>query len=127
MRAYFSRDIRRRIAPLVLVIGLAAVGGYASQELPREQEVRFDLTSPYDSAKRINVAYIDGSEPLAGIEFHLADKPRKLLLHKPSLRPGQYDVAITIETADGQIASWSRKLRVPSEGVRFRLSEADER
>jgi hypothetical protein len=125
MPAYFSSTTRRRLAPVVLVTGLVVVGAYANREVPREQEVRFELDERHERAKSIRIAYMEAGEQLSGVDFRLTQSPRRVLVHHPSLKPGQYDVVITIESTEGAIQRLTRKLSVPAEGVRYRLTDTE--
>jgi hypothetical protein len=114
MLRYFPPERRRRLAPLFLLLGLAVVGKFAYEELPRETEVRFVMPSPHVQALR--VVYSLGGEFYGGLERHFPSGAPEVVGHTPSLSAGRYDLAIELTVDDGGITRLHRTLEVPSEG-----------
>jgi hypothetical protein len=115
MLRYFPVEQRRRFAPLVLLLGFALLGKLAHDELPREEELRFELPSPNVAALR--VIYSSGDELYGGFERHFPDGAPALVTHTPSLSPGHYQLAIELSDRAGKIARLTRSIEVPSSGA----------
>jgi len=117
---------RRRLAPLFLLGGLAAAMELFGDDWPREREVHYVLEGPGRGAREAHIAYTEGDESVTGVHLNYPNGAPSQVVHRPSLRPGRYDVAIALTLPDGQIAQYRRVLEVPSEGtVRFRLGHPD--
>lgn len=112
---YFPLEQRRRFAPLVLLLGFALVGKLAYEELPRDEEVRFELPSANVSALR--VIYSQGDELYGGFERHFPEGAPALVSHTPSLAPGRYQLAIELSDRAGKIEHLTRSIEVPSAGA----------
>jgi len=123
MLRYFPADRRRRFAPLFLVLGLAVVGKFAHEELPRDQELRFEV--PPEAAPEIEalrVIYTQEGEFYGGLERHFPSGAPEVVGHTPSLSAGRYDLAIELVRDDGGITHLQRSFEIPSEGpVRISL------
>jgi hypothetical protein len=114
MLRYFPADRRRRFAPLFLLLGLAVVGKFAYEELPRETDVRFVMPSP--NVEALRVVYSSGGEFYGGLERHFPSGAPAVVGHTPSLSAGRYDLAIELTADGGGITRLHRTLEVPSEG-----------
>lgn len=114
MLRYFPADRRRRFAPLFLLLGLAVVGKFAYEELPRETEIRFVMPSP--NVEALRVVYSAGGEFYGGLERRFPSGAPEVVGHAPSLSSGRYDLAIEITADDGGITRLHRTLEVPTEG-----------
>ncbi len=123
MARYFPPALRRRLAPLILVGGLLLLGHFAQTEMPRDQEVRFVLTPTHRNVRAVRVAYLEEGEQVSAIEFRPGAGASRALVHRPSLKPGSYDMTIEIEDLNGHAHVLSRRLSVPSEVVTIRLAE----
>jgi hypothetical protein len=115
MLRYFPIEQRRRFAPLVLLLGVLLVGKLAYDEMPREEQLRFELPSPNVSALR--VIYSSGEEQYGGFERHFPDGAPALVTHSPSLSPGRYELTIELSDQAGKIDRLTRSIEVPSSGV----------
>ncbi len=128
MARYFSPELRRRIAPIILVIGLLLTGRTVQTEMPRDQEVRFVLSPTQRNVRSVRVTYLEEGEAISFVEFRpdaRSDSPGTPLAHTPSLKPGPYDVTIDVEDDNGVVRSLSRRLNVPSEQVTIRLDPTE--
>ncbi|MEM9071918.1 MAG: hypothetical protein AAGE52_25640 [Myxococcota bacterium] len=110
---HFLRDHRRRLATLVLVVGLLVVGGQVSQVVPREVAVRYRL-STHVQVNEVRIAYLDGEDEVSLVRF--AAEPGAELAHDVTLTPGRYRIEAVLRGADGQRLV-HRALRVPADGV----------
>jgi hypothetical protein len=117
MPGYFSPSLRRRLAPLLLLVGVLLFGKVAHEELPRSQEVRFVLSPEQRTASAVRVTYAERGEVLAGLERRFPGGAPAEFTHAPSLKPGRYDVAIAVTAPDGRVTHFSRALHVPAEGA----------
>lgn len=116
MSRYFPQNLRRRLAWVVLVVGLLLFGKMAYEEVPQEQRVRLVLTaSQRESVRTVQVTYSSEDEDvLSGWEQRFPNGAPAELVHEPSLRPGRYLVSIDLVSADGTTTHFSRTLEVPS-------------
>ena len=119
MPGYFSPQLRRRLAPLMLVVGALIFGKIAHEEMPHEQAVRYSLTPAQQStARRVRVTYSTDGDVLSGLEqtFPEGRAPAEFG-HTPSLKPGRYLVAVDLFAGDGRVTRVDRVLDVPTEGT----------
>jgi hypothetical protein len=119
MPGYFSPQLRRRLAPLMLGVGVLLFGKIAHEELPQEQAVRYSLSPAQQStARRVRVTYQADGDVLSGLEqtFREGEVPAAFD-HKPSLKPGRYQVAVDLFADDGRVTRVQRMIEVPSEGT----------
>lgn len=123
MPRFFSSNIRRRLAPLFLVVALLFVGHFAQNDLPRDQEVRFVLTPTQQDVRVVRIRYLEAGEQVSAVEFRPRGGSPHDLVHNPSLKPGPYDMAIELEDQSGHVRALSRRLTVPSDPVTIRLGE----
>ncbi|MDB4973586.1 MAG: hypothetical protein JWN48_1927 [Myxococcaceae bacterium] len=115
MLRYFPPEKRRRFAPMVLVLGAAIVGKLAYDEMPRDEELRFELPNPNVAALR--VIYSSGDELYGGFERHFPNGAPSLVSHTPSLSPGRYELAVELTEPGGKITRLTRSIEVPSTGA----------
>ena len=114
---------RRRLAPGVIVIGAAAVGGQLVSALPRDLQIRYSLGPSHGDVVEARIAYwLDGQE-LKGARFQWGEGAPATVRHTVELAPGRYEIrADLVETS--RVRSVRRALRVPAEGeVRIDLYE----
>ncbi len=123
MAFVFSPALRRRLAPAILIGGLLVLGRTVHSDLPREQQLRFVLGQAQRNARTVRITYLVQGEPLTAIEYHPRADAHDFLVHRPSLTPGPYDVAIEIEDDRGRVKALSRRLVVPSDPLTIRLDE----
>ena len=114
MLRYFPPDRRRRFAPLFLLLGLAVVGKFAYEELPRETDIRFVMPSP--NVEALHVVYSSEGEFYGALERHFPSGAPEVVGHTPSLAAGRYDLTIELTVDGGGITRLQRTLEVPSEG-----------
>ncbi|MDB4985503.1 MAG: hypothetical protein JWN04_681 [Myxococcaceae bacterium] len=114
MLRYFPPEKRRRFAPMVLLLGLALLGKLAYDEMPRDEELRFELPGPNIAALR--VIYSSGDEFYGGFERHFPDGAPALVSHTSSLSPGRYQLSIELTDPAGKITQLTRSVLVPSAG-----------
>jgi hypothetical protein len=118
MSRYFNPRIRRRLAPVVLVLGLVVSGRLAYDAVPRSQPLRLVFgEAQRTSVQSLRVTYVQDDEALAGLERHFPEgAPRELVL-SPSLSPGEYDLAVELRDAGGRIQTLRRPILVTGEGA----------
>lgn len=116
MPGYFSPQLRRRLAPLMLVVGALLFGKIAHEETPRGQRIRYSLTPAQQStAKSVRITYTADGETLSGLEQQFPAGAPSEFTHEPSLKPGRYSVSIDLISRDGQVSRMQRVLEVPTE------------
>jgi hypothetical protein len=125
MPGYFTPSLRRRLSPLVLVVGLLLFGKLTHEELPQEQVVRFLLTpEQQQTARALRVTYAAEGDVLSGLEQRFPGRAPAEVVHTPSLKPGRYALAIDLIGADGAVTRVDRALSVPTEAIpRISLGE----
>lgn len=115
MPRYFPPKLRRRLAPVFLVIGLLLFGKMAYQEVPQEQRVRFVLTpAQQQNIRAVRVTYTEDEEVLLGWEQRFSGVAPPELVDTPSLRPGHYRISIELIAQNGQMTRLDRGLDVPA-------------
>ncbi len=121
MLRYFPPERRRRLAPLILVVGLAIVGKLAHDDMPRDQDLTYALPS---SVRSLRITYLAGDEQITGLERHFPDGPPAFVSHVPSLTPGHYRLAVEMVDPDGGVTHLDRSIEVPTDGdLRISLRE----
>lgn len=114
--------MKRRIATVIAVIGVALVGTQLARAWPRDVEVAY-LLGP--SAVALDVDYLEEGEAVSSARFTRAAMKSNEVRHIVRLQPGHYEARITLYRADGTGIEHSRALIVPAEGLkRFDLREA---
>jgi len=127
MPGYFSPQLRRRLAPLLLVVAVLLFGKIAHEETPREQLVRYSLSPAQQStARELRVTYTADGDVLTGLQQRFPAGAPAEFTHTTSLKPGRYSLSIDLISRDGQVTHLSRALEVPTEATP-RISLADER
>ena len=126
MPGYFSPQLRRRLAPLLLVVGALLFGKIAHEEMPQEQLVRYSLSPAQQStAQAVRVTYTSDGDVLSGLEQRFPAGAPAEFTHGPSLKPGRYNVSIDLIGRDGKVTRVQRALEVPSQApARISLSES---
>ncbi|HBP18538.1 MAG TPA: hypothetical protein RMH85_11800 [Polyangiaceae bacterium LLY-WYZ-15_(1-7)] len=104
---------RRRIATLVVVVGVLVVGGRLFDAVPRDVHLRLRFGPDHAAVREAYVAYEQDGEEVVGARFH---RPDETVDHELSLAPGRYAITATLRTEEGGRVI-RRALRVPSDGV----------
>lgn len=116
---------RRRFAPLLLVVGAAAVGGTVLREWPRELDIEFRLVSGARDATEARVEYLLDGESIASATLRPLPTDARRWTHRVQLAPGRYDVAVSVCDSRGAWTRYDHALTSPADGVvRFDLEEA---
>jgi hypothetical protein len=98
-----ASSLRQRLAPALLLLGIAAVSTYLSKKAPRESEVTFRLDGDRESLRRLEVTFTrPGEEPAAGSQWTFVAGAPLTIQTKVSLPVATYDVAVTIDARDGR-------------------------
>jgi len=126
MARYFSPALRRRIAPLILLVGGLLLFRTVDSEMPRDQELRFVLEPTQQNARAVRIAYLAAGEQVAAVEFRELPADARPLVHTPSLKPGPYDMAIEIVHENGAVQTLSQHFEVPSDPLRISLGKPNE-
>jgi hypothetical protein len=112
---------RKRLATVVVVVGLAVVGGQLARVWPRDVEVVYQ---PGPQVRRVDVDVVQDGEAVTSARFNRTAGDSSALSHKVSLQPGEYRAHITVYGLDGRGIEHSRLLIVPADGViQFDLRE----
>jgi hypothetical protein len=114
--------VRRRLAPLVLVLGLVVVGKLAYDDVPQERVLRYVL--PGDDVQLLRVTYSAGSDAYGGLERRFPEGAPREFVHAPSLPPGRYELQIELTAAGGRVTRLTRSVQLPSDGpVRITMDQ----
>ena len=116
---------RRRIATVIAVIGVFFVGSRLASVWPRAVDVSYEVDS---SVSELDVDYLQEGEAVSSARFRSAGgaEPR-FFRHTVRLRPGEYQLHITLYGHQGDAEELRRSLTAPaSHGVRFDLRSAGE-
>lgn len=106
------------MAPLLLFAGLAAGSAYLSRQAPRETEVVFRLDGDRESLRSMNASFAKpGGEAAAGSQWTFAAGAPLTVRTKVSLPVGTYDIAITLERADGYRENSSRNAELKGDTI----------
>lgn len=113
--------LRRRIATVVALIGLAVVAGHLARAWPRETEVMYEVDA---DVVQMDVDYLKEGEAVASTRFKRPSDGTPVFRHTVRLQPGQYHAEITAYGVDGRGVEHRRVLIVPARGTtRFDLRE----
>jgi hypothetical protein len=107
---------RKRLAPFVILIGLAVVGTTVFEASPRETEIRYDLGSAHDSLLEARIVYLLDGDEVKGARFTWADGAPASIRHTVDLAPGRYEIRVDLVRSDRHHAV-HRALRVPADGL----------
>lgn len=114
--------MRRRIAGLVALAGLALVGAQLMRAWPRSQEVVYELGA---GASALEVDYLKENEAVTSVRFRELGDDTRVIRHTVRLQPGTYGVRFAVYGPAGGVLEGLRTLAVPAEGVpRFDLKKA---
>jgi hypothetical protein len=117
--------MKRRIAAVIAVIGALVVGNHLASIWPRELEVAYSIDP---AVAEVDVDYLQEGDAVASVRFKQSDAKSTIIRHAVRLQPGEYELRITLYSADGQGVEQQRRLQVPAEGLtRFDLKETTER
>lgn len=112
---------RRRVATLVMIVGMLLVGTRIFGAVPRDVTIEYSLPSQ-PSVTEVGIGYFLGEDELIGVRF---DHPGTVISHQVSLSPGRYRIEAIVRSS-GQERLVSRALRVPADGV-VRMDLGDDR
>jgi hypothetical protein len=107
---------RRRLAPLIVVLAFALIGGQILNVWPHETVISYRFGPDHRAITEARVAYFTEGEEAAGASFHFADGAPNTLDHTVDLHPGRYTIAAELRGSDLR-RDVSRTLTVPVEGV----------
>lgn len=108
---------RRRLAPVVLVVGALVVGLSLMKAVPNETHVRYGLGPDHARVTRAVVEYFRGADRIQMLDRRWASGAPKSFDHELALAEGEYEVRATLEVSGEPEAVVLRSLSVPSEGV----------
>jgi hypothetical protein len=129
MKRYFEAptkgSFRRRLAPLLLVLGLLAALKLTYDVAPREQSVQVYL--PYAlraDLQGVRLTYLEDGEAVSGSDQRFPREAPEVVRSRPSLAPGTYQLDIELSRRGGSVTRVQRDVTVPTEGsLRIRLDE----
>lgn len=111
--------IRRRIATVIAIVGIAFVASRLGRAWPRSVEVAYAVPA---SVGELDADYLQSGAAVASVRFRQLSENSGGFRHVVSLRPGAYRVHITLYGRDGSAVEHVRDLSVPTSGVtRFDL------
>ena len=114
-----AQTLRRRIAVVVALVGVAVVGGQMARTWPRQEAVLYQLRP---DVTRLEVDYLLNEEAVVSVRYNREPTETRPIRHVFTGQPGRYDVRITTYQSDGRSTEHHRLLVVPAEGeVRFDL------
>jgi hypothetical protein len=107
-------SIRRRLAVVVAVIGVAFVGSRLAHVWPRDVEVVYDVGP---ETLGLDVDYLQGGEAAASVRFTRSTAKVPIFRHVVRLQPGGYQIHITRYGLDGSAEEQTRRIAVPAPSV----------
>lgn len=112
---------RRRIATLVMLVGIGVVGGQLANAYPREVSLRMDLGPAHLLLEEADLRFVGESGEVAGLRLN-APVPQEVR-HRLELAPGRYEVQARLQGELGE-QQLRRGFYVPAEGpISLRLYE----
>lgn len=107
---------RKRLAPLVILVGLVVVGATVFDASPRETEIRYDLGPRHEDVVEARIVYVTEGQEVKGVRFQWDDGAPPSLRHTVELAPGRYDIQAEVMGARDH-RRIRRALRVPADGL----------
>jgi hypothetical protein len=110
---------RRRLAPLVLVGGVALVVGPLADATPRATTVRLRLAEPRQ-VRAVTLSVLDAGEPVLGVRLAYEAGAPDRITEELDLPAGHYEVRVDVTregTREGSPTTSVRPLDVPTEGI----------
>ena len=116
---------RRRLAPLVAMAAVLAVGLELWNSHPRETEIRLALSGEHAGVVGVDLRFIQDGEEMRGIRLSFPRGAPRLVPCTIDLGPGRYRMAVELRLQDGRWSSFERVLTVPADApVRFEVELA---
>lgn len=114
---------RRKVAPLVLGLGVLVVGGELQRNAPRETDIEYLFGPDHARVVGARIAYMLEGEEVQTARFTFASGAPASIHHIVDLAPGRYTVVVEVLEV-GNVRMIERTLEVPAEGaVRIDLVE----
>ena len=107
-------SIRRRLAAVVAVIGVAFVGSRLANVWPRDVEVVYEVGP---GTGGLDIDYLQGGESVASVRFTRSAPKTPSFRHVVRLQPGEYQIHITLYGLDGSAEEQTRRIAVPAPSV----------
>lgn len=122
MEAWSVSTLRRRVAPAVLLAGLAGSLAFVLRSRPTETEITLRLEGDRTEVRVVECAIekAPDPDPLAGAIFRVSP-PGPALRMTTRLAPGDYDAVIGLELASGERPSVRRPVRLDGHPVTIRV------
>ncbi len=108
---------RRRLARLVLGLGLIFVVRDLWPHWPRQTELEFQLGPDHAQVVELRVAYLDHGEELHGVSFAFPQGAPAIVHHSVSLPPGELELQLELRSRGGAARRFTRTLHTPASGV----------
>ncbi len=108
-----TMSTRRRIATIIAVIGVFVVARTLAQAWPRETPIIYDVGP---NIGELDVDILQEGEAVLSARFQRAAESRPRFTHETKLRPGRYQLHITMRDRDDSTFEEVRTLVVPTEG-----------
>ena len=93
---YRRRELRRRVALLVLVVGVASLVAYWSRHKPVEVTVIYDLGRLAPRVTRITLSYQRSGHEKQPVDISFPDRAPKAYRHTLRLIPGDYTISARV-------------------------------
>jgi hypothetical protein len=107
---------RRRLAPLVAVAAVLAVGWELWNSHPRETEILVVPGPGHRRVVEIGVRFMQQGDEMHGLRLAFPGGAPRLVPCRVRLAPGRYRVRVDIRQRDGRWSSVERELKAPADG-----------
>ncbi len=108
---------RKRLAPLVLIVGALVIAPRIMRALPRETDVSFQLGPEHTSVRELMVSYELDGEEIAGGHFRYEEGAPGSIRQTLDLAPGRYEVHVEVTYDGGRRRVMHRSFSVPADGL----------
>ncbi len=107
---------RRRLAPLVLIVGVLLVGSQLWEAVPQETEIHYRLGPQHEEIRSISLSYQTGGEEVVRTDFRWPAGAPRTVPHAVSLPPAEYLIEAEVRASSGS-RHLERRLAIPAEGL----------
>jgi hypothetical protein len=108
---------RRRIATLVLFLGLAIIAVKVSSGVPRDTRVSVRIGPDHAEITEARIDYRSDGQLVHSVTRHWAQGAPAEVRHDLELLPGDYSVTVRLSARDGTMRFLDGQLSAPADGV----------